>query len=54
MKIQPRMRSNKYTITKSSEIKLCGNWLEELGFIHGKRVVVTMMRELLIIRVAEE
>jgi hypothetical protein len=54
LKIQPRTRDNRWSSTTAPEIKLYGNWLEELGFQYGKRVVVTMMKELLIIRVEGE
>ena len=54
LKIQPRIRDNQWTTTTAPEIKLCGNWLEQLGFHHGKRIVVTTMKELLIIRLQPE
>ena len=54
LKIQPKIRDNQYSRTIAPEIKLCGNWLEELGFRHGKRVVVTTMKELLIIRLQSD
>ena len=54
LKIQPKIRDNQNSRTIAPEIKLCGSWLEELGFHHGKRVVVTTMKGLLIIRVQSE
>jgi hypothetical protein len=54
LKIQPRIRDNRWTTTTAPEIKLCGSWLEQLGFHHGKRVVVTTMKELLIIQLHPE
>ena len=54
LKIQPKTRDNQNSRTIAPEIKLCGNWLEVLGFHHGKRVVVTTMKELFIIRVQAE
>jgi hypothetical protein len=36
LKIQPKIRDNRWSRTSSSEIKLCGIWLEHLGFHHGK------------------
>ena len=54
LKIQPKIRDNQYSRTIAPELKLCGNWLDELGFHSGKRVVVTTMKELLIIRVQLE
>jgi hypothetical protein len=54
LKIQPRIRDNRNSTIIAPEIKLCGNWLEQLGFHHGKRVIVTTMKELLIIRLQTE
>ncbi len=54
LKIQPKIRENRWSQTTAPEIKLCGNWLEQLGFHHGKRVVITTMKELLIIRLQPE
>ncbi len=54
VKIQPRIRDNRDSTTTAPEIKLCGNWLDQLGFHHGKRVVITTMKELLIIRLQHE
>jgi toxic protein SymE len=54
LKIQPRIRDNRWSRTTAPEIKLCGSWLEQLGFHYGKRVVVTTMKELLIIRLQSE
>lgn len=50
LKIQPKTRFNKYSQVDVPEIKLCGNWLEALGFELETRVVVTSMPNLLIIR----
>lgn len=50
LKIQPKTRTNKYGQKDVPEIKLCGEWLKQLGFEHGTRVTVTLMREFLIIR----
>ena len=49
LKIQPRIRNTRWSRNIAPEIKLCGNWLEELGFEYGKKVVVTTMEGLLII-----
>jgi toxic protein SymE len=54
LKIQPKFRTNTFEIKDVPEIRLCGNWLEKLGFFHGKRVVITTMNELLIIRLQPE
>lgn len=54
LKIQPKVRETRESQTITSEIKLSGNWLEELGFHYGKKVVVTTMKDLLIIRVQED
>ncbi|NJM26352.1 MAG: type I toxin-antitoxin system SymE family toxin [Bacteroidia bacterium] len=50
LKVQPKTRINKYSQKDVPEIKLCGEWLKQLGFEHGTRVSVTLMRELIIIR----
>ncbi len=54
LKIQPRFRENAYSTVHVPEIKLCGNWLSQLGFCQGRRVVVTTMNELLIVRLQPE
>ncbi|BFM42221.1 hypothetical protein CFS9_08620 [Flavobacterium sp. CFS9] len=54
LKIQPKMRFNEYSQKKVPEIKLCGNWLQKLGFEFDERVIVTCMPNLLIIRPIEE
>lgn len=50
LKVQPKTRFNKYSQVDVPEIKLCGNWLEALGFELESRVVITAMPNLLIIR----
>ena len=54
LKIQPRFRENAYSTVDVPEIKLCGNWLSQLGFCQGRRVTVTTMNELLIVRLQPE
>jgi hypothetical protein len=54
LKIQPRCRQNKYDTVDVPEIRFSGNWLEELGFSKGKRVTITTMNELLILRLKRE
>ena len=46
-------RLNRWTTSTVPEIKLCGNWLEKLGFIPEQRVNITTMNKLLIIRIDE-
>lgn len=53
LKIQPKTRYNRYSQKDVPEIKLCGDWLRELGFQLGERVTVTSMPSLLIIRPTE-
>lgn len=50
LKIQPKMRFNRYSRKEVPEIKLCGNWLQNLGFIQGERIIITTMPNLLIIQ----
>jgi hypothetical protein len=54
MKIQPRYRENKYSTVHVPEIRLSGFWLDKLGFAEGRRVTITTMSELLIVRVQSE
>jgi toxic protein SymE len=54
LKIQPKTRFNKYSQKDVPEIKLCGEWLEKLGFVYGQRVSITTMHRLLVIRLEEE
>ena len=55
LKIQPKYRVNQWRdATAAPEIKLCGAWLEQLGFHCGMRVTVTTMKELLIITLQSE
>ena len=54
LKIQPRFRENEFSTVNVPEIKLCGNWLSQLGFCQGRRVIVTTMNELLIVRLQPE
>ena len=54
LKIQPKRRFNKYSEIDVPEIKLCGSWLEKLGFVYGQRVLITTMDRLLVIRLEEE
>jgi len=53
LKIQPKVRDNRWSSVTVPEIKLCGNWLEKLGFQPEARVNITTMNKLLIIRVEE-
>lgn len=53
LKIQPKTRFNKYSQKNVPEIKLCGDWLQNLGFELGARVTVTSLPNLLIIRTTE-
>ena len=55
LKIQPKYRVNQWRDSSvAPEIKLCGTWLEQLGFQCGKRVTVTTMKEVLIIKLQTE
>jgi hypothetical protein len=50
LKIQPKYRVDQWRDARvAPEIKLCGTWLEQLGFHCGKRVIVTTMKEVLVI-----
>lgn len=53
LKIQPKIRVNRYSNKSVPEIKLCGDWLRNAGFDINERVLVTTMPYLLIIRATE-
>ena len=50
LKIQPKYRINRWSTTMVPEIKLCGNWLEQLGFTVDTRVTIHTSKELIVIR----
>lgn len=52
LKIQPKTRFNRYSQKNVPEIKLCGDWLKNLGFLPDARVTITAMPNVLIIRTA--
>jgi hypothetical protein len=54
LKIHSQFRKNQYSEVNVAEIRLCGNWLEKLGFVEGKRVLITTMKELLIVQLQPE
>jgi len=53
LKIQPKIRLNKYSRSTVPEIKLCGAWLAKAGFTFGKRVRITSMSQVLVIQLEE-
>ena len=53
-KIQPRFRESVFASKNVPEIRLCGEWLKKLGFIQRRKVIITTMNELLIIRLESE
>ncbi|GAL86348.1 hypothetical protein MYP_3577 [Sporocytophaga myxococcoides] len=53
LKILPKTRFNKYNQKDVPEIKLCGGWLQSLGFELGSRVTVISLPNLLIIQPTE-
>ncbi|MDR2918814.1 MAG: type I toxin-antitoxin system SymE family toxin [Tannerella sp.] len=60
LKLHPFIRESsskgfpKSPSTVVPELRLCGNWLEEAGFLPCNYVSVTVMEELLIIRSSKE
>ncbi|MEX6690897.1 SymE family type I addiction module toxin [Danxiaibacter flavus] len=54
LKIQPDIRFNECSQTTVPVIRLSGVWLDKLGFAPEKRVTVTTMNKLLIIRLDEQ
>lgn len=53
LKIQPKIRVNKYSQKDVPEIRLCGDWLKNHGFAINARVVVTSLPYLLVIQPTE-
>jgi hypothetical protein len=54
LKIQPDIRFNECSQITIPVIKLSGLWLDRLGFTPERRVIVTTMNKLLIIRLDEQ
>ena len=52
--IQPRFRESVFASKHVPEIRLCGEGLKKLGFVQGRKVVITTMNELLIVRLEDE
>jgi len=52
--IQPRFRESVFASKHVPEIRLCGEWLKKFGFVQGRKVVITTMNELLIVRLEAE
>ena len=52
LKLQPFYRQSQanYGLKKVPELRLCGNWLENAGFLPENYVSVTVMDRLLVIR----
>ncbi|MCE6991300.1 SymE family type I addiction module toxin [Dyadobacter sp. CY323] len=50
LSIQAKLRRNVYEEKSIPEIKLCGEWLRNLGFEFGEKVKITTMHQLLIIQ----
>lgn len=53
LKIQPKIRINRGSVSKTPEIRLCGHWLERLGFEEQQRVEVIGQRGMLTIKVQD-
>jgi len=52
IKIQGRYRKSCRNKSKVvPEIKLCGDWLDKLGFKEGERVVITTLKRILVISI---
>jgi hypothetical protein len=50
----PKTRYNKYSEKDVPQIKLCGDWLQSLGYHINSRITVTSMQNLLIINTQTE
>ncbi len=53
LKINPKFRVNQESTVMVPEIRLCGNWLQKLGFEPEERVLITAMNKTLIIQLEE-
>lgn len=53
LKIQPQIRQNRLSQKTIPEIKLSGQWLNDLGFTPAHYVTVTAEEKMLIIRLVE-
>lgn len=53
LKIQPIHRISRWSRSIVPEIKLCGNWLANLGFEPESRVIIHASKELIVIRPQE-
>ncbi|MDN5213868.1 SymE family type I addiction module toxin [Fulvivirgaceae bacterium BMA12] len=54
LKIQARHRYNQWSTSIVPEIKLCGNWLEKIGFTIDSRVTIHASKELIVIQLQEQ
>ena len=52
--IQPRFRESVFASKHVPEIRLSREWLKKLGFVQGRKVIITTMNELLIVRLESE
>ena len=53
LKIQSKIRVNDCDYVTVPEIRLCGNWLEKLGFTPEHRVSVTAKNKMLVLTVED-
>ena len=53
LKIQPKHRFNSYSTSIVPELKLCGKWMEDLGFKKESRVEIYTSKGLIVIRPEE-
>jgi hypothetical protein len=51
IKILPQMRINQWSTTPIAELRMRGLWLIEMGFVPEKRVTITTMNKMMIIKV---
>ena len=51
IKILPQMRTNQWSKTPIAELRIRGLWLIEMGFVPEKRVTITTMEKMMIIKV---
>jgi hypothetical protein len=51
LKILPQLRINQFSRTPIAELRMRGAWLIKLGFVPEKRVTITTMDKMMIIKV---
>lgn len=54
LKVQPKYFSRAYSNVIFPEIRLAGKWLQDIGFVCGKKVVINHEKNKIVITVPDE